>query len=207
MEEITVKKIADLSEHFTPADSDVFLFGSEGSNSIRKISFSSIRKSLLSLMYPVGSIYESTQPTDPGDLFGGVWNRFGDGRVLVGVSNETEFDYVEKTGGEKTHTLTTMEMPGHTHGIPPLSGTAASGGAHTHTATAEYNKDASLGGSAARIAGGGEYRTTMPVSIGSGGAHTHTVNTKQSETNSSGSGYAHNNMPPYITVYRWVRVA
>lgn len=207
MEEIMTKKIADLAEHFTPADSDVFLFGSGGYNSLRKISFLSIRKRLLSLIYPVGSVYESIQPTDPGDLFGGVWNRFGDGRVLVGVSNETEFNYVEKTGGEKTHALTTSEMPLHTHNIPPLSGTANSSGSHTHTATAEYNKDAAIGGKAARVAGGGEYRTTAPITLDRQGEHTHTVNTNQSETDSSGYGYAHNNMPPYITVYRWVRVA
>ncbi|MDR3208704.1 MAG: hypothetical protein LBT45_02530, partial [Rickettsiales bacterium] len=44
--------------------------------------------------------------------------RFGNGRVLVGVNeSETEFDTVQETGGEKTHTLTIAEMPSHNHGI------------------------------------------------------------------------------------------
>lgn len=38
------------------------------------------------------------------------------GRVPVGLSGETEFDALGKTGGAKTHTLTEAEMPSHTHG-------------------------------------------------------------------------------------------
>lgn len=48
---------------------------------------------------------------------GGTWQRFGQGKVLVGVSeSETEFNVVNKTGGAKTHTLTVDEIPSHSHG-------------------------------------------------------------------------------------------
>lgn len=41
---------------------------------------------------------------------------WGSGRVPVGVdTNQTEFNTVEKTGGEKRHKLTIAEMPSHTH--------------------------------------------------------------------------------------------
>jgi hypothetical protein len=66
--------------------------------------------------YPVGSIYMSVNSTNPGTLFGGTWQAWGAGRVPVGFdSSQSEFDTVEETGGEKTHTLTVAEMPSHTH--------------------------------------------------------------------------------------------
>ena len=58
----------------------------------------------------------SVNNVNPSTLFGGTWIAFGTGRTLVGVdTSQTEFDTVEKTGGEKTHTLTIDEMPSHSH--------------------------------------------------------------------------------------------
>ena len=64
-------------------------------------------------MYPVGSIYFSAVGTNPSELFGfGTWQAWGAGRVPVGVdASQTEFNAVEKTGGEKAHALTINEMP------------------------------------------------------------------------------------------------
>lgn len=71
---------------------------------------------LLDFVHPIGSIYQSTNSTSPELLFGGTWERFGNGRVLVGV-NESDADFTAgKTGGSKTVTLTTEQMPKHTHG-------------------------------------------------------------------------------------------
>ena len=68
--------------------------------------------------YPVGSIYMSVNSTSPNSLFGGTWERFANGRCLVGVNeSDTDFSRAQKTGGEKTHTLTINEMPQHNHAI------------------------------------------------------------------------------------------
>ena len=73
-------------------------------------------KNLFDLIYPVGSIYISVRSTNPGTLFGGTWVAWGAGRVPVGVNtSDSSFNTVEKTGGEKTHKLTTNEMPNHGH--------------------------------------------------------------------------------------------
>lgn len=72
---------------------------------------------MVNLVHPVGSLYFSTVPTNPGTLFGvGTWVAFGAGRCLVGFdAGQTEFDTVEETGGAKTHTLITNEIPAHNH--------------------------------------------------------------------------------------------
>lgn len=54
-------------------------------------------------MYPVGSIYISTNSTSPASLYGGSWERYGKGRTLVSV-NESDTDFTAgKTGGSKAH--------------------------------------------------------------------------------------------------------
>lgn len=78
-------------------------------------------------------------------LFGVIGTQFGagngtttfnlpnlGGRMAVGVNSDPSFDVVGETGGEKTHVLTTAEMPSHTHG--PLSGSEILAAAGTGTA-------------------------------------------------------------------------
>lgn len=80
-------------------------------------------KTILDLTYPIGSIYLSIKNTNPSSLFGGIWEAWGSGRVPVGVDTaQTEFETVEKTGGEKTHKLTINEMPKHDHAYQKTSG-------------------------------------------------------------------------------------
>lgn len=68
--------------------------------------------------HPVGDIYLSVNPTNPGTLYGGTWVVWGSGRVPVGVNtSDTDFKTVEKTGGAKTHTLTVQEIPNHDHDL------------------------------------------------------------------------------------------
>lgn len=81
---------------------------------------------LLNLIYPVGSIYLSVNNVSPASFFGGTWVRWGNGRAVVGINeSDSSFDTVEKIGGEKTHTLTTNEIPAHQHDLYNYS---ASGG-------------------------------------------------------------------------------
>lgn len=75
-------------------------------------------KTILDLTYPIGSIYLSVKSTNPSSLFGGTWVAWGNGRVPVGVDNsDTDFNAVEKTGGEKTHILSVEEIPSHIHSV------------------------------------------------------------------------------------------
>lgn len=58
---------------------------------------------LLDRMYPVNSIYISTNSTSPASLYGGSWERYGTGRALISAS-DTDSDFTAgTTGGSKTH--------------------------------------------------------------------------------------------------------
>lgn len=83
----------------------------------------------LDQFYPVGAIYQSTVATDPATFMGGSWQRFGQGRVLVGVDEgDGDFNAANKIGGSKTHTLTAQEMPSHSHRLKNDGKFVGSGG-------------------------------------------------------------------------------
>lgn len=64
-------------------------------------------KILLDLFHPVGSIYTSTVSTDPGDLFGGTWERIKDVFLLAAGDTYEAGD----TGGSAEVTLTSKQLP------------------------------------------------------------------------------------------------
>lgn len=80
---------------------------------------------LVSILYPVGSIYMSTNSTNPKDLFGiGEWEQIKDTFLM---SAGTTYG-AGTTGGTASHT----HSIGHTHGVPGVAHTHTSA-AHTHT--------------------------------------------------------------------------
>ena len=135
-------------------------------------------QSFFNLIYPVGSIYMSVNPTNPSELFPQTaWMEWGKGRVPVGVdTSQTEFNKAEKTGGSKTVTLTVDQMPRHTHNVP---------------------KPEWYGVTSEPDTGFGLLRTKNPNKDGSDGF----------VSASAGGGKAHSNLQPYITCYMWVRTA
>lgn len=157
--------------------------------------------SLMNRMYPIGSIYvNATDSTNPATLLGfGTWAAFGAGRVPVGFNaSDSDFNAAQKTGGSKTHTLTTAQIPSHSHGNGTL--TTSSAGAHSHT----VNESNGVNGGTWRLATHQSSGTNSSFSTNSAGAHTHNVT---GTTANAGSGNSHPIMQPYITVYMWRRTA
>ena len=76
--------------------------------------------------HPIGSLYWSSNNTDPGSLFGGTWVRIKDTFIWAAGDNDT----VNATGGAKTVTLQEANLPSHTHTIGGSTGAESS---HTHS--------------------------------------------------------------------------
>ena len=128
-------------------------------------------------LYPVGSIYMSVNNTNPSTFFGGTWEAWGAGKVPVGVDTaDTDFNAVEKTGGEKTHILTVNEMPKHSHSLPTFYSNPEK--ENITFADSAFNADKASDGT---VSNGGQVI-------------------------SAGGGQAHNNLQPYITCYMWKRI-
>ena len=132
--------------------------------------------------YPVGSIYLSVNNTNPSKWFGGTWVQIAKGRTLVGVdTNDADFNTVQKTGGEKKHTLNISEMPNHRHqGVL-------------------WNSN---GWGISFNAGGDKrgYGLNWEYDVG-------IYSEDNIVTKYTGGGQAHNNLQPYFTCYIWCRTA
>ena len=85
-----------------------------------------IKSDLLNLIYPVGSLYWSSKSTDPRELFGGTWTRIKDCFVWAKGDSDT----VNATGGSKTVTLETSNIPLHSHNFTPSGSVTLS--SHNH---------------------------------------------------------------------------
>lgn len=67
---------------------------------------------VLNLICPVGKVEIFYDNDDHSNHLGFTWERTGIGKAIVGIdSNDTDFNTIGKTGGEKTHTLTVEELP------------------------------------------------------------------------------------------------
>lgn len=141
------------------------------------------------VIYPVGSVYISVNAVSPQDLFGGTWVQIEDRFLLSAGSSYT----AGATGGAATHTLTTAQMPSHTH---TFTGTAAS---HTH-ASGLYKRIDDYGSGTLDAA---IWSSSYGDSVKTGS----TSITPKGTNSSTGGGGAHNNMPPYLVVYMWKRTA
>lgn len=61
--------------------------------------------------YPVGSVYTSSKPTSPAELFGGTWKAIEDVFIYCASPKHA----AGETGGAETHTLIIDEVPAHSH--------------------------------------------------------------------------------------------
>ena len=131
-------------------------------------------------VFKVGSVYTTAVNENPSITFGyGTWERFAEGRTLVGLSTDISASIPEWTKingrvfGTYDETLTLEQMPSHTHEVGE--------GSIFPTGTGD------------RLYASGDDKTAVADSY--------------SRSKPSGGGLPHNNVQPSIVVYFWKRIA
>ena len=161
-----------------------------------------IKGEVINEIYPVGSIYMSTEDDTVEkvqDKFGGTWEKYSQGRTLIGEGTGTDSNGLIQTftngsmGGEYTHTLNISEMPSHTHTQNP----------HFHRVGFDNGKT--------RIglnAGVAEPDISMYIGNYGFGARVNTMITDAvtATNNNTGGNSPHNNIEPYIVTYMYRRI-
>lgn len=138
---------------------------------------------LFLLMHPKDALFSSGDPTSPAELYGGTWERI-EGKFIMGASDSYP---AGSTGGEAEHALTESELP-------------------NVTGRFDFQSD---GNNQGIVTGADGVFSFGQMSIGG-----FQPNNKIDESGcarqiimSFGSNSPHNNLPPYIAVYIWRRVA
>lgn len=146
------------------------------------ISVGAIVSSVVSAIYPVGSIYITLNENNPQTILGvGNWTKVSKGRFLVGQgtgSDGTDSLDVSNTGndsgvGKYNHTLTEGQMPNHNHATETIKRTQFD----TTGGPLGYGQDSSSG--------------TGPDVV----------------TTDAGGNQPHNNIPPFFGAYIWQRTS
>ena len=136
--------------------------------------------------YKVGDLYVTTLGSNPTDILGyGTWQRFAEGRTLVGMSEITKSNpdwtkFINSNYGEYEHQLTKEELPRHKHDMGADDGGNIN---VNYTPYTTHNAD--------------ERR----------GIDTNDDGAMISPTGATGGDKPHNNVQPSVVVAIWIRVA
>lgn len=144
--------------------------------------------------YKVGDLYLTTNSATPDVTLGyGVWERYGEGRALVGFSSSTSNsvpEWVKIAGsnfGNYDEKLTVAQMPSHRHSSSP------------------FNMFSSRASDSGKGTVGGVDHEMMDIEYGVG--EMSAVDWNLATEKSIGGDQAHNNVQPSIVVFVWRRKA
>lgn len=176
------------------------------------------KSEIVNMIYPVGSIYMSTNNTSPAVLFGGTWKKI-EGQFLLAsgkTPNVNKTYTAGSSGGSKDSVL-----PSHSHTM--IHGHTA--GSHSHGTNSSNYSHFVMSHNDSNLTGGGPWKVTKDNEKGkffvvytenswdiniydstSTGAAGVSINNFTGSTSSAGSGSTTDaNMPPYLVVNVWER--
>jgi hypothetical protein len=140
---------------------------------------------ILGNLHPVGDIVLRMDETNPGTLYGGVWEKIQDA-FLIGAGGKYDLG---SSGGEATHQLEQSELPYFTEPVRVAYQTEKN---FASTSDTEAGSDSMLMFDAS-------WKTTQQNPA--------ITATNRMYVEISGGNQPHNNMPPYVAVNIWERIA
>lgn len=153
---------------------------------------------VIDLIYPVGSIYMSTNQINPSKLFGGAWEALEQGRVLL--SQGTNYPAGSK-GGEETITLTEDNMPKHTHRASVERTTLRGSFIAANQVGWDDGQTTGCFTKSGKWAGGCGHKSDGREVVNFNADHYHDITVQP-----AGYSKPHTNMQPYLSVYMWKRI-
>ena len=156
----------------------------ENDNEIQYRDWNELVNSIKSAMYPVGSVYITYNNVNPGTFLGGTWERFGQGRTLVGEGTGND--------GSTSMTFTSNSTGGKYSNVHSHNTSFGWDGSHFYTGRANG-------------AANNDYTRTSIVSNG------YIINAGSSPPSQVRLNWTEDQeiktVQPYLTVYFWRRTA
>lgn len=126
--------------------------------------------------FPVGSVFISVNNTNPNELLGyGTWILISQDKMIMGCNED---DTETSTGGKKSITLSSSQLPSHTHSIATHTHQIP---AHNHTGTSSsagnhgHETETSVAGNHGHKYTMGSSSHSHTITVNSGGSHTHGI--------------------------------
>ena len=173
------------------------------------------KSGVLDQLYPVGTIYESTNDVSPSTFLGGTWEEYGSDRVLVGKGT---YHSVGSTGGNRSISLSASNLPNHSHnGSVRLSSSdhnhsikfriSQSGGGTNHWYIMSYWKSQDNNPNFTDKTPTSDNTDIVCHEYTGPAIYEDQVSNISVSISPTGSGTSFNIEQPYVTVYRWRRTA
>lgn len=157
------------------------------------VNIQEVKQMILNISYPIGAIYITVNSINPSEFFGGEWMQIKDRFLLSCGDNH----FIGEEGGEEKHVLTQQEMPSHTHNFIGKEeyGSFPCYKWYTSQATGVFQNSSIEATKGCSYTSENTYYQWYKFNM-----------TPSGTISSTGNNQAHNNMPPYLSVYMWQRI-